>query len=457
MFGIDMNFDFAYSNAMQLILLICSLVGNLCWGYIMTNIILLLFNEQASMKQKLLFSFMTGVVLNTGIIYIAYALNGFQALPPFILLVIATPSPLNSLLTYYCRIKILKLSKYRAVQWTVMFYLYALITKAITRAIGLIFFPQHGEAYNFLLDATAIFAGAIFMIICYWVVTTLIKHEGLGIQVTERVFVTSPSKILGYGFITNCAAYCLIIVQYFIFDNEVIACLYSTIILALSLWIEYYWILSQANKLKLHNKNEHIKTLITSIDEFRGIKHDFYDILQTYSGYIQLGDLPKLRKYHEAFLNTTVNVGDQLELNKRIEENPALIGLLLKKQKQAHEQNIHTRFTLTCEISNLYIENISLCRSLSSLLDNAIEEASESEERMLTFSLGQKSNGNILITLINSTLVDRDINAIMFLEEPTNMGLRLVHAKKVLSKFGNCIFQYESYSKRFTVYIEICA
>lgn len=450
-----MDFDFAYSNTMQFILLIITILSNLFWGYIMTNIILLLFNEQASVRRKLLFSFMTGVMLNTGIIYIAYAINGFKPLSPLVFLVLTTPNPLNFLFAYYCRIKILKLSKYQAVQWTVMLYLYGLITKVVTRAIGLIFFPQRGNTYNYFLDIAAILLGLVFVISCYWAIKALIKRGGLGIRISEQLFIKSTSRVLLYGFVTNCAAYFLIVLQYFLFDDEIISCLYAAVILALSLAIEYYWVLTQTNNLKLHNKSEHIKTLITSIDEFRGIKHDFYDILQTYSGYIQLGDLDKLQRYHENFLNITVNLGDQLELNKRIEENPALIGLLIKKQEYSQEKNIHTRFSFTCGISNLYIDNMSLCRSLSSLLDYAIDEADASDEKMITFSIGKKSNGNILITLMNSTAVDRDINAMMLLDEPSMMGARLLHAQKILSKLGKCIFQFESYGLRFTAYIEI--
>lgn len=58
----------------------------------------------------------------------------------------------------------------------------------------------------------------------------------------------------------------------------------------------------------LINKNEHIAALEHSINDFRGIKHDFNNILQSYTGYISLKDYDKLEAYHRKMVDATTYV-----------------------------------------------------------------------------------------------------------------------------------------------------
>ncbi len=459
MFGQLLYSGVAYSRGMQVFLFFVTASEKLIFGYVMTNIILTLFNEKASIKQKFLYSFCTIILLNTAVVYSAYIINGFRSLSPFLLLVTTIPNPFLSLASYFCCIKILKLSKYRAIHLVVMFYLYSLIYKALTRAISVAFFAQQPGAYNYLLDVLTMFAAMVLNIICYWVVLILIKRFNLGIKLSERLFIKSIHRRLVSGFFINCLAYILMVIVHLVFNEEPLIYLYTAIFLLMCLITGYYRTLTQANKLELQNKIEHIETLTDSIDEFNGIKHDFYNILQTYSGYIEVGNLSKLKMYHEELLNTTVNLGEQLELNKKIEDNPTLIALLLEKQKYAEKLNVNIRFSISCEIKDLYVDSMSLCRSLACLLDNAIEAAAESMEKMVVFSISEKKNGNMLIMLTNSIQEDVDINQIQLAGITTKInhtGLGLTQAKAILSKYGNCILQFQCYNQRFTAYVEIC-
>ncbi len=454
-----LRFDFAYTTEMQLILLVLTLLFNLYFGYIMTNIILTLFNEKASFKQKLLFSFMTYILGNIAVPYVIYAINGFQSLGEFTYLLTTIPTPLVSLVCYFCSIKVLGLSKYRSIYLLIIFYLYGLIQRCTVRFIGLTFFSQAGEPYNYFLDTLAMLAGILFSAICYLLIIHCIRHYSLGVKISERLFVKSIPRLMLSGLGINCLAFWLLLTVPLLFDNNPFVYLLMSVFFLLCLVLRYYRISSQANRLELQNKSEHIQTLIHSIDEFRSLKHDFYNILMTYSGYIEVDDLPALRKYHEELLNTTVQAGDNMELNTKIEQNPAFVSLLVEKQKYAEQLSVHTRYTISSPIEELFIDNMCLCRALACLLDNAVEGASESSEKIMTFSLCKKNNRNILITITNSTRTDIDVNQMLMKDtttKPGHNGLGLPLARNILSKFGNCILHFECYNQRFTAYIEIC-
>lgn len=452
--------EFAYSNEMRIILFVLNNITSLIHGYIMTNIILFIFREKASIKQKLLFSTCIFIIYNTVIIYGAYAINGFQSLNDFVYLAVTIPNPILSLICYTSCIKILKLSKYRAIHINTMFYLYSLILKAITRAICIYLFeqPNGAEKYNYLLDALSVVTGVIIVAICYLIVIMLLRKSNIMIKLSECLFVNSIPRMLLYQFGLNCVAYAVLLIVPLIFNNNPFSFILVAIILLLSLIVNFYHISARGRKAEIENKNAHIDVLIDSFEQFRELKHDFYNILQTYSGYIYVGDLEKLKKYHEELLHTTVAAGDQIEFNKRIQENPALISLLCEKQRHALSLSVHIRVLISSSISNINIDTMSLCRALGNFLDNAIEAASESKERMVTFSIEKKENNNTLIMIVNSTNGTVDTSSIVIpgtSSKPGHSGLGISSARKILSRFGNCIVQFESYNQRFTVYIEL--
>ncbi len=452
------DFAFAYSPQMQLILLGVNFLTNLFTGVMITNLTLSAYGQKASVKRKLLFSFLIYIVCFFPVVLLPYVLGGSQSLSPLVLSMTTMPNPLTALACYFCGVKILKLSKYRFTHLYVIIQLYTLVLRALTRVITLLFFVQSSEPYNYFLDLLSLLASVIVHLVFYGASMVFFKRTNFGIKLTDRLFVKSIPRTLGLGFVLNSLAYALIVFFPAVWHNDPFSYVLTGLTLALCLAIVYHRMSLRAVRLELQNTKTHIGTLIRSLEEFSGLKHDFYNILHTYSGYLQLEDLPGLVRYHEQLLNTTVTAGEHLEINKKMAENPAIIALLLEKQKYARQMNVSLRFEITCQMDAIDIDTINFCRMLACLLDNAVEAAAESEERLVSVSFDQKPNGSILIVIINSTAEEVVIDEVWKTGASTKKGhggLGLSQVRGVLSQYGNCILQVESFSQRFTVYIEI--
>lgn len=450
--------EFAYTRYMQLILFFVSCATTFLFFWFTTNIILSVYGEKVSIRKRLAFIFFTGIVLNQVWTYGIYALGGFLSFSPKVYSLVTVPNPFFALLYYYFGIKFLGLKSYRSIRLMRHVYAYWMATKIILQIIGRAFFPQVGGPYNYLLDTISLSVCAIINTCIYLVINFSLYKSGFLIRLTDGVYTRLKRYELFITFVQASIIYCFVVFTPKLIGTSVITYVYIEIFLILFMIIfimrDYFSVINA----EIENKGAYINTLISSIDRFDGIRHDFNNILQTYGGYIVLKDIDGLNRYHEKVTGTTLMATDELDLNRYMYQNPALVSLLIKKYECAKENHVLLRVTILSSLDDFEIENIDLCRIMGNLLDNAIESASMSNLKRVSLSIEYKIDGRKLIVISNTTNNDVDTTKITLPNITTKLGhsgLGLAEVRKIINKYSQCSVQFSYYNKEFSVYIDM--
>lgn len=458
MFGLAAFPDFVYTRGMQLIQVFAVNAAYFVYGYMLTSVMLAAYGEKAPKRRIFWVVFLRYNVARSVVIYLPYALMGFDTLG-LALPYLATPNPFFSLFYFFLQVKVLRLPKHRSVHSILIVYLSSLLTYCLNQYIQQTFFPQPaGKPYNYLLEIMAVGVTVLMHIGLYCLLFPVLRRKKIAMVLSDSLVVPSVPKKVARDFGIECLAYALVILVQVRHMGDPFGMMELPIIMGLSVVVGILALVWKVNRVELQNKSALINLLSSSIDQFRGIKHDFYNLLHTYSGFITIGSMEELQAYHEKVLGTVVSLGDQMDLNRKLEQNPALVALIAQKIKRANECDVYLRVMLLCNISRLYVEDMSICRVLGNLLDNAIEAAMESEARKAELLMETKPGGRVFIVVSNSTHSEVDVDAITVPGMTTKKGhegLGLIQVRSILSKYPNCSLRVEYYENQFRTYIEI--
>ncbi len=448
--------DFAYTRTMEVLLFFIVNIANFIYAYIVVSVFLVLFAAKISRLMKLFFA-LSLVVIQIFTIYIPYALNGFQGLGIYEY-IFATPNPILYLIEFFFCSKLFKIAKHRVINMMLCIYLFALLVLCLSRIVNFSFFEQTAGQYNYMIDAGSAIAGAAVNVVLYGVILRLFKSNGVVVKMTDNVFsgsiVKSVVSISGIMFL----AYAGVTAAQMTYDNDARGMLMVTIILVLSIAVTIQRLRLNADAVNLQNSAAHINTLNNVIADFRAVRHDFYNILGTYSGYITIDDLGGLKQYHEKLLSTTVAAGGQLDIANMMDQNPALCSLLIQKSERAEKHGIIMNIALHCPIDDISMDNFDLSRILANLLDNAIEAARETKRRNVSFSIEEKQFGDKLIVITNAVKADIEVSQITTMGYTTkekHSGIGLNQVRDIISRYHNCALHFVCYGLQFSAFVEI--
>ena len=211
---------------------------------------------------------------------------------------------------------------------------------------------------------------------------------------------------------------------------------------------------------KLESAEEYNKTLHILHDSVRGFKHDFDNIVTTIGGYIKTDDMKGLEKYYSQLEEDCSKVNNLYILNPDIINNPGIYNLLTAKYNEALEKNIKINLTFLLDLNDLHMKIYEFARILGILLDNAIEAASECDEKVLNIDFRNDAKNNRNIILIENTYKDKnvDINEIFnkgVSGKENHTGLGLWEIRQILKKNNNVNLHTTKNDKYFSQQLEI--
>nr|WP_232057813.1 GHKL domain-containing protein [Listeria sp. PSOL-1] len=174
----------------------------------------------------------------------------------------------------------------------------------------------------------------------------------------------------------------------------------------------FYSIIQTAIKeLKMKNQQEQLEqlqeytnTLEVLHNEMRVFRHDYINIISSLAGYIEENDMEALKTYFE---NNIVSINKTIESNNyKISslqniEITELKGLVAIKVIRAQELKIDAIVEVVEKIDHINMKSIDLCKVVGILLDNAVEAALESKNRVIRLACVKKAN-SVLIVFANS-------------------------------------------------------
>ena len=186
---------------------------------------------------------------------------------------------------------------------------------------------------------------------------------------------------------------------------------------------------------KLYNK-----TLSHLHDNIRCFKHDFNNIVQSIGGYIALNDMNGLREYYNNLLEDCKQTNNLNILNPETINNPSIYSLLTNKYYLASEKGIKMTFNIFVDLSAINCNIYEFTRILGILLDNAIEAAEETEEKIVNIEF--KTNSKKQIFIIENSCKDNNISITKIFEKgystkKRNSGIGLWKVHTILSKNTN--------------------
>lgn len=240
-----------------------------------------------------------------------------------------------------------------------------------------------------------------------------------------------------------------------IFINSYIISIYHfnfsttvTVIMILSLLVYFvfsmYSIL-RTNKLEqtakdLETEKIYNKTLSILHDNIRCFKHDFNNIVQVIGGYIDLNDMNGLNKYYQSLLKECKLNNNLNLLNPQTINNPSIYSLLNNKYYQALQYGITMNFEIFSDLSTINFNIYEFTRILGILLDNAIEAANETTEKIIEIQF--KSDSKKQLFIIENSCADNNISTTKIFEKgystkKNNSGIGLWKVHNILSKNTN--------------------
>ncbi len=224
-----------------------------------------------------------------------------------------------------------------------------------------------------------------------------------------------------------------------------------------SLLDQYYKNRRLAIEWQMKETELYIKSLLRVNTEFRQVKHDFYNILQTYGGYLALPDIEGLRKYHRSVVQTTTKAGIDLDMVESLRNRMPIYTLLQIKTDMAVEYGVSIAIQRMDALAHAAMSDLDLCRILSNLLDNAVQAAAFSETKHISVICEKKDN-RIHMTLTNSTAGAVDITRIFdpgFTTKANHSGQGLCSVKSIVDAHKNCSIQATYEDGRFTVHLHL--
>lgn len=200
--------------------------------------------------------------------------------------------------------------------------------------------------------------------------------------------------------------------------------------------------LIRTNKLEqtsrdLETEKIYNQTLTLLHDNIRCFKHDFDNIVQILGGYIDLNDMEGLKKYYKSLLKECKLTNNLNVLNPQTINNPSIYSLLNNKYYKASEDGITMNFEIFSDLSKINFNIYELSRILGILLDNALEAAKETEEKLINITF--RSDNKKQIFIIENSCADNNISTTKIFEKgystkEKNSGIGLWKVHKILSK-----------------------
>ncbi len=411
-------------------------IAGIIESYLVLTILLLIFDLKASHKQKAL---CIALMLATGEISS-----------------LLLPLPFNIILNYGCIAIfitiIFKLNIFKSVTSLVLtIYIYGSVNTLIQKPyltildISLETFidtPKYRITYLVILYSLLVFI-ALFL---KRFNNLKLKINTLDSLDNKTIIILSTNLLLGFFILLMQ----LVITDYYIDIVSVYISLLNLLLLIAfltlsSLCFIHVLELSVTRK-DLAYAEECNKSLKLLYDKVRGFKHDFDAIVSSLNGYIEHDDINGLKQYFSE-VKKDCKIADDLELiNPRIINNPGIYSLLNNKYSKASNLGINFELEFFLNLSELDINIYYFSRILGILLDNAIEAAEKSKEKLVRISFIRENINNRAVITVENSYSNKNININDIFKKGItskegHAGLGLWEIKKCINKSKNLDLQ----------------
>lgn len=195
-------------------------------------------------------------------------------------------------------------------------------------------------------------------------------------------------------------------------------------------------------------------------DDTRAFKHDFGNIVQAIGGYIDKNDMDGLKVYYSQLFGDFEKLNNLCSLNLEVINNSAIYQIVSSKYNKATKLGIDFYIDIFLDLNTFNMKIYEFSRVLGILLDNAIEAASECDEKIIKISITKDSKRCRQLLIVENTYKNKnlDIERIFekgFSSKVNNTGLGLWEVRQILKKSHNLNLYTHSNDTMFIQQLEI--
>lgn len=180
-------------------------------------------------------------------------------------------------------------------------------------------------------------------------------------------------------------------------------------------------------------------------------------------GYVATEDIKGLKKYYSQLLEDCQRGNNLTTLNPSIINNPAIYSLLASKYYVANEQGVNINLEVLLDLNSINMKIYELTRTLGILMDNAIEAASQCNDKIINISFRNDEKRNRQLIIIQNTYVNKDIDTEEIFQkgytsksdDDAAHGLGLWEIRQILKKRNNLNLYTTKDCEYFTQQLEI--
>ncbi len=218
---------------------------------------------------------------------------------------------------------------------------------------------------------------------------------------------------------------------------------------------------TEAKQKAMQDLQDYTRNLEAMYNSLRSFKHDYVNILLSLSGYIEDGDMDRLKDFFESKIFPTKNLitGEDYKLNQLSNISVLEIkSLLSAKMIYAHESGIDITIDIPGKVESFLIDTVDLARILGNFLDNAIEATLETEQPQIGLNIIQNKTGvSIIISnrFRDNGLMLHKLKQKGFSTKIGHQGIGLGNAQKIISSYDNVLLETTMKCDYFTQHIEL--
>lgn len=175
--------------------------------------------------------------------------------------------------------------------------------------------------------------------------------------------------------------------------------------------------LIQAQKLKIQTLEMYNKTLSAMYDKVKGFKHDFSNLMLALNGFAITNNLEGFKMMSKNMLLECKEVNKLGILDPKIIKNPAIYSVLTNKYYYAKEQNINMNIEILEDFDERTENYYQVCRIVGILLDNAIEAAKDTDEKIVNVRFIKDRKVIRKLIIIENSYNNKNVDTIKIFEK----------------------------------------
>lgn len=392
-----------------------------------------IFNIEANLKRKLLYTIIFGIcsIIINFVIPASYTIFFVMILYPIMIYFVLKTTILKSILSEVITLVLTSTLEF------------------VCANIFITFFNITSEQIMVIPLYRLAAALSIYLII--FLLTLVIRYFKINIPIFDNMH--KKSKIL---LIINAILMIIVIAMQFYlvryYSNTMPA--FITLISIFSL-IAYFAVsiysIINSSKLEiaardLEGANLTIHSLRVLHDTVRTFKHDFDNIVNGIGGYVRNKDMEGLTTYYNQLQQDCNKTNNLYSLSPNVINHPAIYNILATKYYTADELNVQINLDIFLDLNEIeqHMKIYEFTRILGILLDNAIEAAKECEDKRINVIFRKEEHKHRIVVIIENTYPNKDVDTDKIFEkgfssktEHGNSGLGLWKVRQILKKNNN--------------------